>query len=176
MGEKGVGRFAAQKLGSLITLISKTKNDNQETLIEIDWKEFEKDKPLSEVLVKWVRIEPKTFRGVHSGTSIEIKFLNKKWNEKMVSDCVQKLGSLQAPFREKAGFKIEIESNDFPQIVEEVQFPKNLFDQAVYSLKGRVSEAGILNAVYHFCNPAYKDLERTPELKDRDIRDPEVFK
>lgn len=174
LGEKGVGRFAAQKLGSLITLITKTKEDKLETLVEIDWKEFEKDKPLSDILVKWIRVEPKIFRGEMSGTFIQIQFLNKKWNEKIVSKLIQKLGSLQSPFKEKANFRINLTSNDYPHLVEEVKFPKSLFEQAVYSLCGTVTKTGVLKGEYHFHNPAYKNLERKVTL-EKDIRDPEDF-
>jgi len=76
LGEKGVGRFAAQKLGSLISLTTRSKDDEMETIVEINWKKFEEDRLLSEVKVAWIQTEPKIFRK-NTGTLIEINFLGK---------------------------------------------------------------------------------------------------
>jgi len=176
LGEKGVGRFAAQKLGSLITLATKSKEDKLETIVEVDWKEFERDKLLSDIPVKWIRIEPKTFRENQTGTSLEIRFLTKPWTEETVSNLAQKLVSLQSPFREEQDFEIILESKEFPEVAEKVKFPMTLFSSAVYSLSGTVSDEGILRARYRFLNPAFKQFERHFEIKNNDIKEPSDFK
>jgi len=176
LGEKGVGRFAAQKLGSLITLTTRSKEDKLETSVEVNWKEFEKDKLLSEIPVRWIRIEPKTFRENQTGTSLEIRFLAKPWTKEMVSNLAQKLVSLQSPFREERDFEITIESEEFPEVAEQAKFPTNLFSTAVYSLSGTVSDEGILRARYRFLNPAFKQFERPFEIRNIDIKEPSDFK
>lgn len=40
-GEKGIGRFGADKLGSLLRLISIGDNGFEKTVIDIDWNEFD---------------------------------------------------------------------------------------------------------------------------------------
>jgi len=176
LGEKGVGRFAAQKLGSLITLTTRSKEDKLETSVEVNWKEFERDKLLSEIPVRWIRIEPKTFRENQTGTSLEIRFLAKPWTKEMVSNLAQKLVSLQSPFREERDFEITIESEEFPEVAEQAKFPINLFSSAVYSLSGTVSDEGILRARYRFLNPAFKQFERPFEIRNTDIKEPSDFK
>jgi signal transduction histidine kinase len=176
LGEKGVGRFAAQKLGSLITLTTRSKEDKLETSVEVNWKEFERDKLLSEIPVRWIRIEPKTFRENQTGTSLEIRFLAKPWTKEMVSNLAQKLVSLQSPFREERDFEITIESEEFPEVAEQAKFPINLFSSAVYSLSGTVSDEGILRATYRFLNPAFKQFERPFEIRNIDIKEPSDFK
>ena len=52
MGEKGVGRFAAAKLGDRLELISKTEGTG-EVQLDIDWSAFEDDdKYLDDVEVR----------------------------------------------------------------------------------------------------------------------------
>lgn len=176
LGEKGVGRFAAQKIGSLISLTTRSTDDKLETIVEVDWKEFEEDRLLSDVDVRWVQIKPKTFRN-NTGTLIEIKFLGKKWTKTMVYDLAQKLASLQAPFLGKENFEIVFASNDYPEASKQAQFPTNVFKKSIYSFHGSISREGILiSGKYHFLNPAFRKLERSITIEKKDIRDFEYFK
>lgn len=170
LGEKGVGRFAAQKLGALIDLTTRAKGDKFETLVEINWRQFEQDKPLSEVKVNWVQTKPKFFRESQTGTLIEMGLLHKKWNRRMVSNLAQKLAGLQSPFSERENFIIEFISDDFPDIEKEVKFPKKILKRAVYSFSGDVSDEGDLTAKYKFKNPVFPNLQRDENIDRKNIR------
>ena len=50
LGEKGVGRFAAHKLGKQISLITKKKGQ-PEVVVDVNWQKFETQKYLSDVAV-----------------------------------------------------------------------------------------------------------------------------
>ena len=50
LGEKGVGRFAAGKLGDHVTLVTRAK-DQPEIVVEIDWEELTAHEYLSEALI-----------------------------------------------------------------------------------------------------------------------------
>lgn len=177
LGEKGVGRFAAQKIGSLITLITKTAISNYESLVEIDWKEYEEDKFLSDVEVNWIQVEPKEYKGSKHGTKIIISFLKKPWTKSMAYKLATELASLQSPFREKDNFKITLISNDFPKINDAAQFPKNVFEKAVYSFSGKIDSSGLLkDAEYKFNYPKFSEFNRTVPISERDIRDADFFK
>src|SRR3989344_9686545 len=43
IGNKGIGRFATEKLCKKVIIISKPREDNQELKLTIDWKEYEKE-------------------------------------------------------------------------------------------------------------------------------------
>jgi signal transduction histidine kinase len=174
LGEKGVGRFAAQKLGSLITVTTRSRESELETIVEVDWSAFEEDKFLSDVKVKWLQTEPKIFQKT-TGTQLEINFINKKWTGNMIYELVHKLVSLQSPFKEKDNFTITIESNDYPEVSKEVQFPIRTLENAVYSFSGKVSERGLMTGNYRFINPAYRKFARKISISGKDIRDPENF-
>lgn len=175
LGEKGVGRFAAQKLGRLITVTTRSREDDLETIVEVDWKAFDEDKFLSDVKVNWLRMKPKIFRE-QTGTLIEINFLNTKWTKPMVYKLARKLVSLLSPFKGKANFSIILESNDYPEVREEVKFPADILRQSVYSFHGKISERGIMTGDYAFSNPAFKRLSRKVSIEKKDIRDPDDFK
>lgn len=44
LGEKGIGRFGAHKLGNHIKLISKSEDSENEVFFEINWKDFDTDR------------------------------------------------------------------------------------------------------------------------------------
>lgn len=176
LGEKGVGRFAAQKLGSLISLTTRSQDDELETIVEIDWRDFEKEKFLSEVDVNWIQSKPNVFKE-NTGTLIEINFILKKWTESMVENLAQKLSSLQSPFEKTEAFKILLRSNDFPELAKEAKFPKQIFKKMAYSFAGQVSAEGVLvSSKYRFVNPAFKKFNREIVIDKEDIRDPDYFK
>src|SRR5690606_35761373 len=53
LGEKGVGRFAAQQIGDKLTIVSKNKNNKKILIAEINWAEFDStEKNLSDVNIR----------------------------------------------------------------------------------------------------------------------------
>jgi len=49
LGEKGLGRLSAMRLGSKISIITKKASMDEELILEIDWKDFENDSDLSDI-------------------------------------------------------------------------------------------------------------------------------
>ncbi|MHA1381401.1 MAG: ATP-binding protein [Candidatus Helarchaeota archaeon] len=179
LGEKGVGRFAAQKLGNLITLITRSKDEEKEILVEIDWQLFDKNEYLSEVKVNWMTIEPKIFKNDKTGTRIEINFIKKSWTKSMIMNLAQKLEGLRSPFKEKileensnltAPFNINLICSDYQKLIDEIRPLNEILEESVYSFKGNVSEKGILTAEYRFYNPAFESLKQEKTIS-KDIRD-----
>lgn len=107
LGEKGVGRFAAHKLGTQVRLITRKKN-NPEVVVEINWGKFVEPRYLEEVLVKVKEREPHTFTGKKTGTRIEIERLNTAWNKGMVRELARAITSICSPFDEEGEFKTEL--------------------------------------------------------------------
>jgi anti-sigma regulatory factor (Ser/Thr protein kinase) len=104
LGEKGVGRFAAHKLGHKVTLITR-KAKRQEVLVEIDWEaDFEGKKYLADVPVTVTTRKPHHFKGTKTGTRIEIKNLRNEWDRGMVRNLARSINSIASPFRGKGDF------------------------------------------------------------------------
>ena len=97
LGEKGVGRFAAHKLGSRIRLTAR-KQRCPEVTVEINWDDFEKHEYLEDVPVKVAERTPQLFTGARTGTRIEITKLRSAWTRGMVRDLARSVTSICSPF------------------------------------------------------------------------------
>jgi len=107
MGEKGVGRFAAHKLGNNIMLITRKKN-LPEVVVEFNWGDFKKHRYLSEAPVKIQEQSPQVFTGRRTGTRIEITRLSNTWTRGMVRELSRAVTSICSPFDKRGEFKAEL--------------------------------------------------------------------
>nr|ADP09431.1 histidine kinase [uncultured marine crenarchaeote E6-3G] len=160
LGEKGVGRFAAQKLGNLINVITKTEQDQYETNVEVNWTTFEEDKFLEDVEVKYWQSNLKHFKRDESGTIIEITWLLKDWTERMVRDLNLQLNSLNSPFPTKDFFEVILESNVYQSEIRQAPDINDIIDKSVYSFEAEINKEGFLDAKYDYFNPAFPQFER----------------
>jgi len=107
LGEKGVGRFAAHKLGTHIRVITR-KKDHPEVVVEINWDDFTGRKYLDAVPVRVKEQEPQFFTGWKSGTRIEITDLRNTWDRVMVRELARAVTSICSPFDKEGEFKAEL--------------------------------------------------------------------
>jgi len=119
LGEKGVGRFAADKLARCLELISRKDGDNKEVRALFDWDEFDSDsRMLSEVQCQW-EVRPAGRKG--RGTMLRLTQLRTTWNERMFRRVSTRLSRLPSPFETHDTFRIRIECDDFPQYSGELR-------------------------------------------------------
>ena len=117
MGSKGIGRFAAAKLGRLMALtsISNRTGSLQAVLIpEIDWSIFNGDAYLSDIRIDYL-VHPSEGP---PGTEIEIRELNVSWNQPRVERLhleLRRLVSPLAPSNSDSRFKIFLDLSECRQ-------------------------------------------------------------
>jgi len=113
LGEKGVGRFAADKLAQCLELISRKAGDKKEVRAFFDWDEFDNDsRMLSEVKCDW-EVRP---TGLASqGTTLRLTHLRTTWTERLFRRVSTRLSRLPSPFEKQNRFRIRIESEEFPE-------------------------------------------------------------
>lgn len=104
LGEKGIGRFAAHKLGLKVRLTTRRKGQ-PEVCAEIDWERFEQKTYLSDIPVKVTEQKPEVFTGGKTGTRIEITRLRNDWTRGMVRDLSRSVTSICSPFETRDDFK-----------------------------------------------------------------------
>ncbi len=109
MGSKGIGRFAAAKLGRKMSLNSVVSipDGNHEVLIpEIDWDDFGSDRYLSDIEIEF--LEQKT--EAQTGTLIEIRELREAWNKESITRLILELRRLLSPIQadSETGFDFRI--------------------------------------------------------------------
>lgn len=115
-GEKGVGRLAADRLGSILTLV--TKNQNQSIIgIKVDWEKFNvNNKDLSSVnidILKSPTISIPVYKNEKtiSGTEIIIHSLRATWTDVDIKNLYQELAVLTPPFENVQDFEIYLKTD-----------------------------------------------------------------
>jgi signal transduction histidine kinase len=119
LGEKGIGRFAVDKLGAKLEMTTRKKGQTKEVLVGFDWRDFEHDtRMLCDVHCAWEVRAAQTLR--KQGTELRITGLHVQWNERLFRKLCLRLGRLKTPFADADNFKMVIESDDFPDYSGEV--------------------------------------------------------
>ncbi len=122
LGEKGVGRFAADKLAAHLQMRSCCPRSTQEIRAFVDWDRFDSDdRMLSDVRCHW-RMEPVTEKHWH-GTVLTLSRLRTTWNERMFRRLSTRLARLVTPFSDLSDFRVMIESDEFPDYGGELERP-----------------------------------------------------
>jgi signal transduction histidine kinase len=120
LGEKGVGRFAVQKIGHKLTLISRSKNNDGllsdvEVVVNIDWDDFDNPEAyLRDIAIKYEEREPAHFIN-KSGTILIMEHARSIWKESDVKQISQMLRRLMSPFRGPKDFHVIFSCPDYPK-------------------------------------------------------------
>jgi signal transduction histidine kinase len=120
LGEKGVGRFATDKLAAQLELISRKSRKSPEIMATFDWDRFADDeKMLSEIKCHWMMRPAIELPG--QGTVLRMSGLRSRWTERMFRRLSTRLTRLISPFDELDDFRIVIESDEFPHYSGELR-------------------------------------------------------
>lgn len=108
-GEKGVGRFATDRLGAALTVVTKTKTSATALKVDIDWTKFsDRSKRFSDVKASFAEIDSHSF-GSKSGTLLEITRLRSQWTPSDIERLRDSLGRLLNPFSPPTNFSMQVE-------------------------------------------------------------------
>ncbi|MCX6132971.1 MAG: ATP-binding protein [Ignavibacteriales bacterium] len=170
LGEKGIGRFGAHKLGNVIELVTRQK-DCDEVYLQIDWRTFAKEKYLDDVPVSVYTRKPEVFIGDKTGTRITISSLHAPWTRGMVRDVYRSTNALSSPFDTPESFFVVFD-------VDEKEWIKGLMSwdevsqYALYRFNCRMEGKVITSFKYEFTPfPAMKKLNgRSLDEKDNEIK------
>ncbi|WP_423224862.1 ATP-binding protein [Candidatus Amarolinea aalborgensis] len=169
LGEKGVGRFAAHKLGHELTLISRARDANGqptdvEIVVNVAWDDFEKpDAYLSEIGVNYEERLPLHFTH-SSGTLLEIKRARSSWKRKDIEKVSRALRRLMSPFRPPGSFSVTLHCPEYPQY--ENLDASELLKTAHAQMLVLVDQHGIAQYEYQFNLPPYPSRIVEPQEKD----------
>jgi signal transduction histidine kinase len=144
LGEKGVGRFAADKLGATLELVTRARDSSEEVQLRVNWDAFDENAYLDEVQTAWVVRAPRTFRGNAHGTLLRICGLRTTWDADLLSRVHEGLARLVSPSidRSEQAFSVVVDSPDFPEFTGPVVH--RFAEEAPYRLAGSVSTLGFL--------------------------------
>lgn len=149
-GKKGIGRFAAQRLGKKLTIITQTLHSDNAIKISIDWDKFETDKELV-AITNFIENIPKQKK---EGTNLIVEQLREGWSDAMIKRVFRYTSELLQPFplskerkkeeknKEDPGFKsfyFREEEDDLQPIVDDEEA---IYKHAVAEIEGYVLADG----------------------------------
>jgi signal transduction histidine kinase len=135
IGEKGVGRFAAHKLGNKIRLITRSAH-SPEVVVEIDWEnDFKQKRYLEEVAIRVVERTPEFFTGRKTGTRLEITQLRDVWSRGMVRDLARAVNAISSPFSGVGDFKTKLVLKDHGEWLEGLLDIRDVLKFSLYQAK-----------------------------------------
>lgn len=158
LGEKGVGRFAAHKIGRHLTLVSRSRNEKGELagveiVVQIDWDRFEDPEAyLSDIAVDYHERTPEHFLD-RSGTYMEMRRARNRWLKRDVERVSRTLRRLMSPFRTPESFGVTLHCPEYPQY--ENLDAGELLKTAHAELIVVVDEMGVAEYEYRFQLPPY---------------------
>ena len=152
-GAKGVGRFAAARLGKDLFLETKKKSHPSVTVL-LEWGDFDDESYLDDIAITY-DVAGKS--NLHHGTVLTIEGVNQKkiWTEDDFENLQYRLSRLISPFDEVKDFKIKLEIPFYPEFTGEVD-AHPLTRKPKYKLTGSLSEDGVMDAVLRVDNKIHE--------------------
>ena len=109
-GEKGIGRFAADKLGDTLNVYTKTAQSKNGLRLTIHWKDFENRlKRFNEVEASYATSRVPGLGSGDSGTVLEITGLRGRWDADKIASLRTDLSDLLNPYARPKDFEIAVE-------------------------------------------------------------------
>ena len=145
-GKKGIGRFAAQRLGSKLTIITQTKDDSYALKVSFEWDRFVSDTDLWSVesLIEEI---PKQ---KEHGTDLIIEGLREGWTDAILAKTNRSVMALLQPYpigkveeTTDPGIQINFyrdQKSDEAKVIDSVESVYNL---ALVEIDGNVDEEGV---------------------------------
>jgi len=136
-GNKGLGRLAALRLGTLVTLTSRPRTQlGKEYHIRIDWNRVDKAAYVEEEVFKITANS--TTKG--PGTEIFLDGLKQPFSDDEVAHLSRSLVLLSDPFKNKAGFYPSVKAEGFKELAKLAK--ADYFDDADFHLTASVDASG----------------------------------
>ncbi len=170
LGEKGVGRVAAFKLGKKLRLVTKASN-SKECALYIDLDALIGQGAFLDQLTVEVeeRDEPAIFRGTTTGTKIVISDLYRNdWLRGDLRKLNRLVTSLASPFETKDSFAVALSVPGREKDLEGMFGPDDFKEQSVWEFSFSITEKGF-SWNYKFKPPLWKSVVGRTLSADNDL-------
>ncbi|MGA3166912.1 MAG: sensor histidine kinase [Terriglobia bacterium] len=166
-GEKGIGRFAADRLGSKLELTTKKSGEVDALRVRFNWTAFRnKKKRFSDIEIPYEHVRRADLPKETSGTILLINGLRTIWSRAKARSTRDSIAALLNPFNRPDDFNIEFTVAGMPELSGPVQQkpPEN----QDYDLRFKVSEDG--KFLYRrFSTPTSKERGWSPITTDANL-------
>ena len=144
-GKKGIGRFAVQRLGNKLEILTKTENATHSFDVQFDWNDYLANKDITEISNKIQLVNPHK----EKGTRLIISNLKDKWSELAIKRIYRYLEDILQPVSEfnenegKGPFELKVFKETDGNTLEIVNESLSLDTYAVATISGKVDDKGI---------------------------------
>lgn len=158
-GQKGIGRFAVQRLGEKLTITTQTLEGDFALVLAIDWNQYQGDIDLVNITNKIITVPKRK----EEGTTLKIEGLKDKWTQaaikriyRYVSDIIQPFplseakddnddidGETKIMQLIDPGFKTIFKKLDNNKSIVIADESKMIYDHAVAEIEGWVDKNGL---------------------------------
>ena len=150
-GQKGIGRFATQRLGDKLTIITQANDENMACKVTIEWNKFNTDTDLSSITSTISKIE----KTQPSGTILKIDGLREGWSDAIVKKVYRCVSTLLQPFplsqvkddAQDPGFIVSFYRNFKAECNRIVEEKNEIYAYAVAKVDTQVNDDG--SATWH---------------------------
>lgn len=144
VGEKGLGRLAALRLGQYVELETRPKDEpGKSHVLRINWADYDTVRAVEDVELK---VETRPTSEV-PGTRVTIKGLREAFAEADVRRMARSILLLTGPFPQASGFQAKFESEEFEKLLKEAS--RSFLDQADFRLLARIDDDGMASAALY---------------------------
>src|SRR6266511_609844 len=169
LGEKGLGRLSAHKLGRFIRLITRAKGGS-ELVLEFDWDKLENAEELNDAAVTLQRRSPETFPSAKHGTKLEITKLRESWARGEIRRLHRAVNSLCSPFNSPTDVEVTLATPGYEHWLKGLLTAKDVNRCALYCDRGYFEKASA-QFKYEFTPPPGMGKQLSPRKETvQDLR------
>lgn len=162
-GEKGIGRFATDKIGAELVVTTLAAGEEKALQVTFDWSAFrQKGKKFGEIRAPYQYVTVPDELGA-TGTILSIQRLRSKWDRAKIDSLREALRSLFNPYAKLAGFQIRLNAVGLHPSSEAISSEKPV--QHDYELQFKVTEGNkVLRRFRAPLAPGFGDWKVIPGL------------
>lgn len=152
-GQKGIGRFAVQRLGEKLTITTQTLNDDFALVLMIDWNKYQGDKDLANITNKIISVPKRK----EEGTTLKIEGLKDRWSQAAIKRIYRYVSAIIQPFplseqedntinKENVidpGFKTVFKKIENDRSIIIADESKMIYDHALAEIEGWIDDNGL---------------------------------
>lgn len=121
-GDKGIGRFSVDRLGSSLHMEAQKRNSGIKYSVDFDWSLFDGEaRNINDIDIPY--ISRNSDMGLH-GVSLSISGLRDNWDENKLRELFRNLRQFKSPFSQEDNFKVYITAAEFGYNKREVTVEK----------------------------------------------------
>ncbi|MFF7975658.1 ATP-binding protein [Streptomyces sp. NPDC007905] len=148
VGEKGLGRIAALRLGTKVTVTTRPKSEpGVEHRLTIDWDQVDSSYAVEDVPISIETRQIEHYGSFRHGTVIDVTSLRRGIGTKDAERLARSLLLLTGPFADKGAFQVYCDAPEFSALAELIK--PHLFEQYEYRLVASLDEDGEATATLY---------------------------